>query len=138
MKANFVCFKLSKTLIILIIVILIQLIFIIVQIKDIREIRSFEQIKEYIKDISTKTQIQNIIMENNNDITNIAQQNLIKESRNNAVRQEYEAMPSELKGYKIIRKNYNTKNKARYIYFRRNKQKIPKSISYKIIWSKYK
>ena len=64
-----------------------------------------------------------------NPETNIQKQEII--------RQEYQTMPETLKAYKVIRKNNHTKTKLRYLYFRRNHNKIPKSISHKTIWTKH-
>ncbi len=159
MKANFVCFKLSKMIIGLILVILIQLIFITIGIKEIIETKSFEQMKENINIMSNEmkqTQKQkittnksentinqnltkNYYMEENIEEQMTKNQTILKEELTKEItKKEYETMPREVKGFKVIRKNYYTKIKSRYIHFRRNKQKIIKSISYKTIWTKYK
>ena len=120
MKANFVCFKISKTIIILSLVILIELLFIFIGINEKKEENSFEDIKEKI----TKNQITQYSIINK-DLVRYS--NTINDIENNASKEEtkaleeYKNMPRELKGYKVIRKNSNSKAKIRYLYFRRNK-----------------
>lgn len=113
MKANFVCFKISKTIIILLLVILTELIFIFIGINEMKEENSFEDIKEQI----TKNEItqDNTINKNSTDnytsITNNIENNVSKEEIQEL--EEYKNIPRELKGYKIIRKNSNSKVKIR-------------------------
>lgn len=126
MKAKFVCFKLSKTIIGLILIIILQLIFIVIGIKEVREQKSFEQIKENMNNISNLTINEQEENSNtiSNEIENKGSENSTTDENQNQKKQqqeEYKSMPQELKGYKVIRKNYNSKTRIRYIYFRRNK-----------------
>lgn len=67
MKTNFVCFKLSKTVIILMLIILLQIIFIGIGIKEILETSNLEQMQSDVKKIE---QTKNINKENINEIRN--------------------------------------------------------------------
>ncbi len=100
MKAKFLCFKISKTVSMLIIVILVQLIFIIIGINEIRESISFEQIKEDVKKYdNTLKEERNIVTYPNGDINKT-----LKENNNVILKKEYETMPDNVKGYKVIGK----------------------------------
>ncbi|MBO5479372.1 MAG: sortase [Clostridia bacterium] len=94
MKAKIVCFKLSKTVNILILIIILQIIFILFQIKELREERNFNQIQESVNEIENKTEVIQ------NEVNHEIEQNVIKQE----VKKEYETMPSEKKGFKIIGK----------------------------------
>ncbi len=125
MKANFLCFKLSKTVILLLLMILIEIIFIIVGIVRIKEENSFEDIKKkidsnFITQDDTINKISNDVNSTNN-IEQKSESNISKEEIKTL--EEYKNMPRELKGYKVIRKNNNSKAKIRQLYFRRNKYK---------------
>lgn len=117
MKANFVCFKISKTIIILLLVILTELIFIFIGINEMKEENSFEDIKEKItkNEITQDSTINKNSIDNYTNITN----NIENKTENNSLKEEKEAleeyknMPKELKGYKVIRKNNNSKVKIR-------------------------
>ncbi len=115
MKANFVCFKISKAIIILLLVILTELIFIFIGINEIKEENSFEDIKEKItkNEITQDSTINKNSIENYINITeeNKTENNSLKEDKE--VLEEYKNMPRELKGYKVIRKNNNSKAKIR-------------------------
>ncbi len=115
MKANFVCFKISKAILILLLVILTELIFIFIGINEIKEENSFEDIKEKItkNEITQDSTINKNSIENYINITeeNKTENNSLKEDKE--VLEEYKNMPRELKGYKVIRKNNNSKAKIR-------------------------
>lgn len=98
MKAKIVCFKFSKTVNILILIIIFQIIFITFQIKELREYGSFNQIKESVNKIKNETE--NKLGVSKNEISNQIGQNTIKQE----IKKEYETMPSEKKGFKIIGK----------------------------------
>lgn len=125
MKANFLCFKLSKTIILLLLTILIEIIFIIVGIRNIKEEKSFEDIKKKIdSNVITQdnTMNKNSISNDTNVQNNIEQKNENDVSKEDTkALEEYKNMPREVKGYKVIRKNNNSKTKIRQLYFRRNK-----------------
>ena len=115
MKANFVCFKISKTIIILLLVILTELIFIFIGINEMKEENSFEDIKEKI----TKNEITQDSTINKNSIENYINITEENKTENNSLKEEekaleeYKNMPRVLKGYKVIRKNNNSKVKIR-------------------------
>lgn len=113
MKANFVCFKISKTIIILSLVILIELIFIFIGIKEMKEENSFEDIKEKINknEITQDSTINKNLIDDYTNTTNNIENNTSKEETK--VLEEYKNMPRELKGYKIIREDNNSKAKIR-------------------------
>ncbi len=114
MKANFVCFKISKTIIILLLVILTELIFIFIGINEMKEENSFEDIKEKItkNEITQDSTINKNSIDNyTNNVENKTENNSLKEEKE--VLEEYKNMPKELKGYKVIRKNNNSKAKIR-------------------------
>lgn len=121
MKANFVCFKLSKTIIILLLVIVTELVLIFIGINEMKEENSFEDIKEKIDSnaITQDNTINKNSTSNHINITNNIEQK--SEDISKEVLEEYKNMPSELKGYKVIRKNNNSKAKIREFHFRRNK-----------------
>ena len=125
MKAKIVCFKFSRTVKICILIILLQIGFIIFQIKELREVQSFNQIQESANEMQAKNDEKSIkqikleestnqkeesIKNVDNEFVNIAKaaskENKIKESEtkqeNNL--KEYETMPSQKKGLKIIGK----------------------------------
>lgn len=135
MKAKLVCFKLSKIMCVLGMIVLFEIGFILVQVNELREYRSFKQIQENMNITKQMTKKEaKPIEENRNQMnttksTNKASQNVLKK--------EYETMPQTLKGYKVIRKNNHSKTTFRYLYFRRNHNKIIKSIGNQTIWTKY-
>lgn len=102
MKTNFVCFKLSKTVIILTLIILVQIIVIGLEIKEVLETKNLEQIQGNIQNIENK--IENTVempvepKQESNEI--IKEQEKKKEEK----QEEYTNMPRELKGYKVIGK----------------------------------
>lgn len=96
MKANFICFKLSKTMVMLIAIIFIQLTLIIWGIKEIRETSSFEQIQS-----DTNTIIKNEI---NNETVNQLTTSEIETNQESIKLEQYKNMPRDLKGYKVIGK----------------------------------
>lgn len=102
MKTNFVCFKLSKTVIILTLIILVQIIVIGLEIKEVLETKNLEQIQGNIQNIENK--IENTVempvkpKQESNAI--IEEQENKKEEK----QEEYTNMPRELKGYKVIGK----------------------------------
>lgn len=119
MKANFVCFKLSKVVAILVLIILLQLVFIVIGIKEIRETTNFEQIQNDVEKISkTNETTKNGIIKNTieNQSKEEGTLNTIKDESNedmssNIVEQqeiknveEYKDMPREIKGFKVIGK----------------------------------
>ena len=86
MKANFRCFKLSKTILLFSAIIFLQLTFIVVGIIKIRETNNFEQMKKDI--IQEKKNIQ-IEVKNNNEVnTNKIETNEIAEEKNENVNPE--------------------------------------------------
>lgn len=102
MKTNFVCFKLSKTVIILTLIILAQIIVIGLEIKEVLETKNLEQIQGNIQNIENK-------MENTVEIPVEPKQEsneIIKEQekKKEEKQEEYVNMPRELKGYKVIGK----------------------------------
>lgn len=102
MKTNFVCFKLSKTVIILALIILVQIIVIGVEIKEVIETKNLEQIQSNINKVENN--VENIV---ENSITQIQESNVIKEEQEKPKeekQEEYVDMPRELKGYKVIGK----------------------------------
>lgn len=106
MKINFVCFKLSKTIIVLLLVIIIQILFIIIGLKDLKEYENLEQMQKDVINVenTSKQEDVNIINPNTNSIEN-EQSNLIIENTNKEEKlEEYKNMPQEKKGYKIIGK----------------------------------
>ena len=100
MKTNFVCFKLSKMVVILLIIILIQIVVIGIEVKEMLETKNLEQIQNNLQ--NTENELKNIIeipsnLEENNE--------LVKErERSKEKQEEYVDMPRELKGYKVIGK----------------------------------
>ena len=125
MKAKIVCFKFYRTVKICILIILLQIGFIIFQIKELREVQSFNQIQESANEMQAKNdekctkqikleestnQKEESINNVDNEFVNTAKaaskENEIKESEtkqeNNL--KEYETMPSQKKGFKIIGK----------------------------------
>ena len=141
MKTNFVCFKLSKTVVILLVIILLQLVFIAIGIKDVRETKSFEQIKnEHVGD--KKTTDKNNINDNQNSIENdiVVDKRLYSNSndiKNNTIEsnkmvdiEEYKYMPREKKGYKVIGKIEIPKLKLNsYILSETNKKSLKVSVT---------
>lgn len=104
MKAKVVCFKLSKTMIILFLIILLEIGFILFQVKELREEKSFEQIKEDMNQIKEEKRIENKI-ENENVIMPKEEGDIVKNKTiQKVLKKEYETMPSNLKGYKIVGK----------------------------------
>ena len=125
MKAKIVCFKFSRTVKICILIILLQIGFIIFQIKELREVQSFNQIQESANEMQAKNdekstkqikleestnQKEESINNVDNEFVNIAKaaskENEIKESetKQETTLKEYETMPSQKKGFKIIGK----------------------------------
>ena len=94
MKTNFVCFKLSKTVIILALIILVQIVVIGIEIKEVLETKNLEQIQSNINKVENN--VENMV---ENSITQIQESNVIKEEQ-----EEYVDMPRELKWYKVIGK----------------------------------
>ena len=111
------CFRVSKTIIILLLVILTELIFIFIGINEMKEANSFEDIKEKItkNEITQDSTINKNSIDNYTNITN----NIENKTENNSLKEEekaleeYKNMPRVLKGYKVIRKNNNSKVKIR-------------------------
>lgn len=132
MKAKFMCFKLSKTIIGLILIIILQLIFIAIGIKEVREQKSFEEIKEHInyvpnsvteerkEKIGNKTENE----ESKNSSTNEESKQIIKQ------KEEYKDMPQQVKGYKVIGKITIPKVKLdTYILEETNKKSLKVSVT---------
>ena len=139
MKANFRCFKLSKTILLFSAIIFLQLTFIVVGIIKIRETNNFEQMKKDI--IQEKKNIQ-IEVKNNNEVnTNKIETNEIAEEKNENVNpevkqeekvvlEEYKNMPRELKGYKVIGKIEIPKiNLTSYILSETNSKSLKASVT---------
>lgn len=102
MKTNFVCFKLSKTVIILALIILVQIIVIGIEIKEVLETKNLEQIQNNINKVEQR--VENIV---ENSTTQKQENNVIKveqEKSQKEKQEEYVDMPRELKGYKVIGK----------------------------------
>lgn len=133
MRANFVCFKLSKTMIVLASIIVIQLILIIFGIKEIREMNSFEEISNTVsKENKITNQVNNeqekIIEEANNDET--AKNEELNTDNQEIKLEEYKNMPRELKGYKVIGKIQIPKVKlSTYILAETNKKSLKVSVT---------
>lgn len=102
MKAKIVCFKFSKTVNILILITILEIVFIVFQIKELREDRSFNQIQESVNRIENEieNETESKLEVSKNEKNNQIEQNVIKQE----VKKEYETMPSEKKGLKIIGK----------------------------------
>lgn len=77
MKSKFVCFKLSKTIIILFLIILLEIGFILFQVKELREGKSLEQIKEDMNQINEEKRVENKI-ENMNIIMPKEEENIVQ------------------------------------------------------------
>lgn len=102
MKTNFVCFKLSKTVIILTLIILVQIIVIGLEIKEILETKNLEQIQGNIQNVENK--IENTVktpVEPKQESNEIIEE---QENKKEEKQEEYVNMPRELKGYKVIGK----------------------------------
>lgn len=97
MKAKLMCFKLSKTMCIVFCIIILEIVFILLQLKDLRETRNFQELKQNTNQI----QEQNIIVQNDN--ANEITENVIQAEVENT-KKEYETMPREVKGYKVVGK----------------------------------
>lgn len=102
MKTNFVCFKLSKTVIILALIILVQIIVIGIEIKEVLETKNLEQIQNNINKVEQR--VENIVeksttQKQENNVIKVEQEKSQKEKQ-----EEYVDMPRELKGYKVIGK----------------------------------
>lgn len=128
MKTNFVCFKLSKTVIILALVILVQIIVIGVEIKEVIETKNLEQIQSNINKVENN--VENIV---ENSITQIQESNVIKEEQEKSKeekQEKYVDMPRELKGYKVIGKLEIAKIKlSTYILDHTDKKTLKVSIT---------
>lgn len=101
MKTNFVCFKLSKTVIILTLIILVQITAIGLEIKEVLETKNLEQIQGNIDNVEQR--IENIIeipIKEKQENNIIDEKEEVKEQK----QEEYINMPRELKGYKVIGK----------------------------------
>lgn len=102
MKTNFVCFKLSKMVIILALIILVQIIVIAVEIKEVLETKNLEQIQGNIQNAENK--IENTVempVEPKQQSNEIIEE---QENKEEEKEEEYVNMPRELKGYKVIGK----------------------------------
>lgn len=102
MKSKVVCFKLSKTMYVLFFCILLEMIFIVFQVKDLLEVRSFKQIQQdvgEIKQINEENIKQVELVQNTTNLP--PEESKIKQVE---TRKEYESMPEEIKGYKVIGK----------------------------------
>lgn len=99
MKAKFVCFKLSKTMVILFFFIIIEIGFIILQLKELQETKSFKQMQESVNQIQENSE--EIGEQKDNTINNeITENTIIKEE----TKKEYATMPEQIKGYKVVGK----------------------------------
>lgn len=96
MKAKFICFKLSKTIIILFLIIVLQIIFIVIGYVTLKEERSVEEIKQTIPKQENNIP-KNIIQE-----AKTREENRITKVEN--LPEEYENMPREIKKLKVIGK----------------------------------
>lgn len=102
MKTNFVCFKLSKTVIILTLIILVQIIVIGLEIKEVLETKNLEQIQGNIQNVENK--IENTVktpVEPKQESNEIIEE---QENKKEEKQEEYVNMPRELKGYKVVGK----------------------------------
>jgi len=120
-KTNFVCFKLSKTMIVLTTIIVIQLVLIIFGIKEIRETNSFEE-------ISNTVNKENKIL---NEINTVKEEVVVEFSKEQEIKlEEYKNMPKEKKGYKVIGKIEIPKVKlSTYILAETNKKSLKVSVT---------
>lgn len=95
MKINFVCYKMSKTIIVFLLIILVQIIFIIIGIKDLKEDKNLENIKNEVINIENSAKKNNIYEKDkrniiqNEGLNNVMQ---IKENPTNQI-EEYKNMP---------------------------------------------
>lgn len=128
MKINFVCFKLSKTVIILTLIILVQIIVIGLEIKEVLETKNLEQIQGNIQNIENK--IENTVempVEPKQESNEIIEE---REKKKEEKQEEYSNMPRELKGYKVIGKLEIPKIKLNtYILDHTNKKTLKASIT---------
>lgn len=104
MKVNFICFKLSKTVVMLITIIFVQIILIIWGIKEIRETNSFEQIQNDVNRITNKIELQNQKDADENVEYNKTLQEEEQKTNESIKLEEYKNMPREQKGYQVIGK----------------------------------
>lgn len=95
MKAKLVCFKLSKTMCIVCCIIILEIAFILMQLIDLREEQNFQELKQNTMQRKDQNKIQIQNFENNMIINQIEKE---------VVRQEYQSMPREQKGYQVIGK----------------------------------
>lgn len=143
-RSNFICFKLSKTLIVLLLIMLIQTIFIIIGIKDLIENSNLEQMqtdalkmqddlqeKQKIKVQNQENLNQNITKNENQKNSNINNSYNSKTSKSEEQKlEEYKNMPKELKGYKVIGKIEIPKLKLNtYILNETNKKALKVSVT---------
>lgn len=134
MKANFVCFKLSKTVAILVIIILLQLVFIAIGIKEILETKNFVQIQDDVNrlnelNLTEEERVEKTQKEENysNTINNMTTSN---ENKNTTSLEEYKDMPKEQKGYKVVGKIEIPKLKLNsYILSETNKKSLKISVT---------
>lgn len=128
MKTNFVCFKLSKTVIILTLIILVQIIVIGLEIKEMLETKNLEQIQGNIQNVENK--IENTVktpVEPKQESNEIIEE---QENKKEEKQEEYVNMPRELKGYKVIGKIEIPKiNLSSYILDHTDKKTLKVSIT---------
>lgn len=128
MKTNFICFKLSKTVIILTLIILIQIIVIGLEIKEVLETKNLEQIQGNIANVENK--IENTVempVEPKQESNEIIEE---QENKKEEKQEEYVNMPRELKGYKVIGKIEIPKiNLSSYILDHTDKKTLKVSIT---------
>jgi len=131
MKANFVCFKISKTVFALLVVILFEIIFIGVKFKEIRESNNIEDIRNTISGTDAKEEITHFVENGENENNTTAEQDLEKEEIIiESKQEEYKDMPRELKGYKVIGKITIPKLKLNsYILEETNKKSLKVSVT---------
>lgn len=130
MKANFICFKLSKTMVMLIVIILIQLTLIIWEIKEIKEINSFEQMQNEINTLSNKIEVENVIEDIEQKIEDDDKILDEEEKQESSELEEYKNMPRVLSGYKVIGKIEIPKiNLSSYILSETNKKTLKVAVT---------
>lgn len=128
MKTNFVCFKLSKTVIILTLIILIQIIVIGLEIKEVLETKNLEQIQGNIQNIENKIEnTAEMPVEPKQESNEIIEE---QENKKEEKQEEYVNMPRELKGYKVVGKLEIPKiNLSSYILDHTDKKTLKVSIT---------
>ena len=130
MKANFLCFKISKTILLFCMIIIIQLIFIIIGLKQIIETKSFEQMNNDVKKIEQVNENTIVYKESNTINNQITVDNNVQINKVEEKLEEYKNMPREFKGYTVIGKIDIPKiNLSSYILSETNTKSLKASVT---------